>query len=218
MDRQLPASPPADKSTPVPTSRMNAALRRRTLLRGGAGVAAPVLMTLSSGPVGATNAACTVASSFVSVITFQSRNPTVRGTSAQCSSGNVQTWRDLSLLPATGTGLVRPAALNVTVASYLGSTGSTFNTLQLWQVLSQGTGIAVSGELGTLQHLLALALSIQNGYVSNSGSVSVVYLQSVWVNYKSNGNRYKLPASNIDWGDTELLTWLRVLMGTMALP
>jgi hypothetical protein len=218
MDRPLPPIQHADDIPPASASRMNATLRRRTLLRGGAGVAAPVLMTLSSGPVGATNAACTVASSFVSVITFQSRNPTVRGNSAQCSSGNVQTWRDLSLLPASGTGLIRPAALNVTLASYLGSTGSSFNALQLWEVLSQGTGVSVAGELGTLQHILALALSIQNGYVSNSGSVSVVYLQSVWSNYKANNNRYKLPASNIDWGDTELLTWLRVLIGTMALP
>ena len=199
-------------------SRMAAKLRRRTLLRGGAGAAAPVLMTLASGPVGATGAACTVASSFVSVATFQSRNPLIRGNAAQCSSGNVQTWRDLSLLPASGVGAIRPAYLNVTVATYLGSTASPYNTFTLWATLSEGTAVSTTGESGVLQHILALALSIQNGYVANSGSVSVAYLQSVWANFKTNGNRYKLPASNIDWGSVELITWLRVLLGTMALP
>jgi hypothetical protein len=198
-------------------SRLDAKLRRRTLLRGGAGAAAPVLMTLASGPVGATGAACTVASSFVSVATFQSRNPLIHGNSAQCSSGNVQTWRDLSLLPATGTPM-RPGYLNVTVATYLGSTTSTYNTKLLWEVLSEGTAVSTTGESGVLQHILALALSIQNGYVGNSGSVSVAYLQGVWVNFKLNSDRYKLPASNIDWGSAELITWLRVLLGTMALP
>lgn len=212
MERNSTQDQPANE-LPAP-SRMDARLRRRTLLRGGAGAAAPILMTLSSGPVGATGAACTVASSFVSVATFQSRNPLVHGNGAQCSSGNVQTWRDFSLLPV-GT---RPASLNVTVASYLGSTSSTFSAVPLWNVLAQGAGVSTTGELGVLQHILALALSIQNGYVANSGSVSVAYLQSVWVNFKSNGDRYKLPASNIDWGPAELITWLRVLLGTLALP
>lgn len=200
------------------SSRLDAKLRRRTLLRGGAGAAAPVLMTLASGPVGATGAACTVASSFVSVATFQSRNPLIHGNSAQCSSGNVQTWRDLSLLPATAvTGAVRPAYLNVPVATYLGSTASMYNTEMLWSVLSKDTAVSTTGELGVLQHILALALSIQKSYVANSGSVSVAYLQNVWSNFKTNGNRYKLPG-NIDWGPAELITWLRVLLGTMALP
>ena len=200
-----------------PTSRLTAQLRRRTLLRGGAGVAAPVLMTLSSGPVGATNAVCTVASSFVSVVTFQSRNPTIHNNSAQCSSGNVQTWRDFSLLNPTGTP-PRPASLNALVSAYLGNTGSPYNAFTLWATLSEGTGVSVTGESGVLQHILALALSVQNNYVSNSGSVNVAYLQSVWVNYKANSNKYILPASNINWDSAQVITWLRVLMGTLALP
>lgn len=185
-------------------------LQRRALLRAGAG-APPVLLSLASGPVSATTVfggQCVVASSFVSVATFRSRNPGV--TTVQCSTQNADYWR-----AQAGT-LAPPASLNVTVASLLGNTSSSFNGQTLKDVLlapipTSGT-VQTTGELGTLQHLVAMALNLNAGHVIMPGGVNVPYLQTVWGNYKGNGNRYKLSASNIDWGDTEIIAWLRFMM------
>ena len=73
------------------------------------------------------------------------------------------------------------------------------------------------GEIGTLQHLIAMALNL-TANVAAPGNVNLPYLQGIWINYKSNGNRYILTASNINWGDTELIAWLRYMMYPAALP
>jgi hypothetical protein len=76
-----------------------------------------------------------------------------------------------------------------------------------------------TGELGTLQHLLGLTLSIQTGgVVVAAGPLTTTALQEMWANYKANGNRYKVPAAGVDWGDAELIAWARLLMGTTSLP
>jgi hypothetical protein len=188
-------------------------LNRRALLRAGAG-ASPVLLSLASSPVLASRPTCTVASSFVSVATFKSRNPHV--TSIQCSTQTADYWRHQAAVVPT------PAALTVTVASLLGSSSSTFNAQLVKDVMlaplpTTGT-VQTTGELGTLQHLLALALNINAGFITAGGVFNLSYVQGIWSNYKTNGNRYKLPASNIDWGDSEIIAWLRFLMYPVVLP
>lgn len=215
MDNNSPGSgqdPGSLVSPPAPPVRSG--LNRRALLRAGAG-ASPVLLSLASGPVLASRPTCTVASSFVSVATFKSRNPHV--TSIQCSTQSADYWRDQAL-HVTPT----PAALMVTVAALLGSTSSSFNAQVVKDVMlaplpTTGT-VQTTGELGTLQHLIGLALNLNAGFLTTGGVFNLSYIQGIWANYKTNGNRYKLPASQIDWGDTEIIAWLRFLMYPIALP
>lgn len=181
---------------------------RRALLRAGAG-SAPILLTLASRPVSAAES-CVVASSFVSVATFRSRNP--QATTIQCSTKTVDDWYRASCLPETGW-TPRPAFLATTVASYLGSTTSGYNGNALWEVLKNGTtGVVHSGELGVLQHLIAMKLNLETGAASAPGSLTAPYLASVWVNYKQHGNRYVLTSSGVDWDSAKLIGWLRMLM------
>ncbi len=77
--------------------------------------------------------------------------------------------------------------------------------------------VQTTGELGTLQHLIAFALNLNAGFITTGGVFNLSYIQGIWANYKTNGNRYKLPASQIDWGDTEIIAWLRFLMYPIAL-
>lgn len=192
-------------------------LSRRALLRAGAGVS-PVLLTLASGPVAANpfanNGTCTLASSFVSVATFKSRNP--NATSLKCSTENADYWRSLAVsAPAT-------PALNVTVATLLGNTSSAYSAMLVKDVLlaplPTSGPVQTTGELGTLQHLIALALNLNAGFITAGAGFDLAYLQTLWTNYKFNGNRYKKPGSQIDWGDTEIIAWARLLLGYTMLP
>lgn len=198
---------------PVAVTEVHAGSSRRALLRVGVG-AAPVLLTLASRPVSAANS-CVVASSFVSVATFHSRNPTA--TTVQCATRTCEDWYRDACLPETGTPS-RPAFLAGTVSSLLGSTTSSYNAATLWSVLKNDPyGIVKAGQLGVLQHLISLCLSIQKGYAPASGNMNPVYLQSVWQNYVANGGRYVLPASGISWDSAQLISWLRMLMYPIAL-
>lgn len=200
-------NPSPQDPVPAPTP-VASGPNRRALLRAGVG-ASPVLLALTSRPVSAANS-CVVASSFVSVATFRSRNPT--STSLQCATRTPQDWYTEACLPSTGTPS-RPAYLDSTVASLLGQTTSQYNGSTLWSVLKNDpTGIVTTGQLGALQHLIALALNLQKGFASDTGSINIVYLQGVWQNYVANGGRYVLPASGIDWDTTKLISWLRMLM------
>jgi hypothetical protein len=199
--------PPVGVPSPASAETYESA-SRRSLLRAGVGVA-PVLLTLTSRPVAAANS-CVVASSFVSVATFRSRNPTT--TSVQCATRTCEDWYRDACLPSTGTPS-RPAFLDSTVASLLGSTTSGHNGSTLWAVLKNDPyGIVTAGQLGVLQHLIALTLNVQKGYTPSPGNLSVLYLQSVWQNYVANGGRYVLPASGVNWDSTQLISWLRMLM------
>ncbi len=91
---QDPGQDPGSLARSAPTQAPHPGLNRRALLRAGAG-ASPVLLSLAAGPVLAARPACTVASSFVSVATFRSRNPHV--TSIQCSTQTADYWRDQAL-------------------------------------------------------------------------------------------------------------------------
>lgn len=149
MDQQpLPPAPPQPEQS-------QKGIDRRTLLRAGA-AAAPVIATLYSGPVAAQGLVpCTVASSFVSVVTFVSRTGSAV---MQCSNLNVTSWHDRALGES-----VKPAADRLPwakqkVEAYLGLVSSGFagitvgaDDYELWQVLT--LPVATSGELGVLQHI-----------------------------------------------------------------
>lgn len=185
-------------------------LNRRALLRAGAG-ASPVLLTLVSRPVAATTT-CTVASSFVSVSTWRSRNP--GATTPQCTTRTCENWVADARLPATGVPS-RPSYLNNNVAWLMNTTtGSTYDTAVLWELLdNKGAGVVTSGELGMLQHLVCLALNAKSAtYMPYPGGVSPAYVGSVWSNYKSNGGRYMLNSSGINWDSNQVITWARMLM------
>jgi hypothetical protein len=215
----LPPEPPASSD-----DAGKKGMDRRTLLRAGA-AAAPVISTLYSGPVSASGSiACTVASSFVSVATFASRNP--GATTMQCSSLNASYWHAQSKNLLTSTG-ARPAWATQTVRAYLGRSSSTLpgidavsaDSYQIWQVMGLGPDVATSGEVGVLQHILGLALSIDfgSGAVNMGSTFNTPYLKQVWQNYKSNG-RYLLAASSVDWSEAQLITWLRMLQYPIPTP
>ena len=216
VSQNIEGGPPVP-AAPSAVSAAHSGMSRRALLRAGAG-ASPVLLTLASGPVAANpfanNGTCTLASSFVSVATFKSRNP--NATSLSCASQNADYWRNLA-----GTAPATPS-LNVTVATLLGNTTSTHNSMIVKDVMlaplpTSGT-VQTTGELGTLQHLLALALNLNAGFITAGAGFDMAYIQTIWSNYKFNGNRYQKPGSNIDWGDTELIAWARLLLGYNLLP
>lgn len=193
-------------------------ISRRKLLRAGAG-ASPILLTLGSGPVAANpfanNGTCTLASSFISVATFQSRNPGVNN--LKCSQQNADYWR-AQAVPVVPPAVPPVPALAVTVAALLGTTSSTYNTSTLNDVFLGSVGVQTAGELGTLQHLIALALNLNAGFLTTVPGFDLPYLQSIWLSYKANGNRYKKPGSEIDWGDAEIIAWARLLLGYTLLP
>lgn len=198
---QVTANSPAQGST----------MDRRALLRAGV-ASTPVLMTLASQPVAAATT-CTVASSFVSGATFASRNP---GATTRCASTDCETWRNKAITDTT----VKTDLMNTKVSSALGTTGSQYNASSLYTVLTTGTAISQTGELGVLQHLIALYLNIYTNTANNplSGSpkanfiASTAYVAEVWQNFKANGDQYKLTGSGIAWDASKVVAWVRKLI------
>lgn len=187
-------------ATDAPVIGSRVRLDRRAMLRAGAG-ATPVLLTLASNPVSAANS-CVVASSFVSVATFKSRNPTV--TSVNCATRTAEDWRNACMSNP------QLACATPKVSATFGATTSSYNGRTLREVLCDASGISTSSELGVLQHLIALNLSVTQGFMRMSaGNVSPAYLGAIWRNYKNNGNQYRLPSTTITWSSAQLVTWLR---------
>ena len=213
-------TPPA--ATETKDKGKDKGMDRRTLLRAGA-AATPIIATIYSRPVAAAGMSCTVASSFVSVATFASRNP--GASTIQCSTLSAKDWHSRAKALAGNSRQERPEWAIHTVSSYMGRASSAFSGLdsllvesyQVWQVMGLGSQVATSGELGVLQHILAMCLSIDYGgaAVNVGGGVNAPSLKQVWLNYKSNG-RYKLAASNLDWSEGELISWLRMLQYPIA--
>ena len=204
-----------------------AGLNRRTLLRAGAGVA-PVLLTLRSGPVGATTTACTVASSFVSVATFASRSP--GSNTIKCSSMNVGHWRDKAIAECLGNeppGKNAPAAAQwpdwgkQKVLTHLADVGG-YKDMRVATVLK--LPLASSGQLGVLQHVLGLTLTIQysasqinTSAPSNGKSLTKLELVTIWKKYVASG-RYDNVGAGVSWDEAELIGWLKMLQFDIPLP
>ncbi len=218
--------PPAEKAAEAETlSRKQ--VGRRTLLRAGAG-AAPVLLALRSGPVGATGQSCVVASSFVSVTTFKSRNASA--TSLQCTPYNYDHWRNQvvnnNLCLSTNTGNW-PAWCRKTLATQLGCTGTGYDN-ELVGACLKNRALAGTGKLAVIQRILALTLTIDNaGSLAPSGiqtagapggTLTKLYLQGVLSSYLGNaGGNYVVAASGINWNESTLIDWLQRLQNPIAI-
>ena len=191
---------PAGAARPE-AGKVRVRLDRRSLLRGGA-AGAPVLLSFATNPVAAANS-CVVASSFVSVATFKSRNPTT--TAINCATRTVSDWRNACIADP------QMACAKPQVKDTFGDQkSSSYNKKTLREVLCDSSGMPSGGELGVLQHLIALRLCLTQGFMRlPQGNVSPAYLNGIWDNYWKNGKRYRLTASGIDWSSDQLVSWLR---------
>jgi hypothetical protein len=183
-------------------------VNRRALLRAGM-AATPVLLTLSSSPVSASGTVnCTVASSFVSANTFLSRN--ANGVTVSCGSKNCEWWQGQCSSPSSST---VSNCLNQTVQACLNAPASCSYQKSKCSALYVGKSIQTSGELGVLQHLVALANNCMAQYLNTAGgAINLSYLQGVCANYYQNGGTYVMPSSKIVWQSTDLIAWLRVML------
>jgi hypothetical protein len=208
-----PHAGPAQEALPTDIAAPNGeqVMRgRRALLRAGAG-SAPVLLTLASGPVSATQT-CVVASSFVSVATFKSRNPTA--TSIMCTSGGGIVQACMANAAANGT----VAPYSELVSARLGVTTSPYGSQTICQVLTCTSLVPYTdGDLGVLQHLLCMSIALQSGAVPMPGNMSNAYLASIWQNLCANmGARYS-PSPDISWTPAQVVSWLRMCMEPSAI-
>ncbi len=181
---------------------------RRRLLRAGA-AATPVLLSLASSPVSATTAGCTVASSFVSVATFKSRNPSA---TVSCGYKNCEYWRDQSGYPGHSQGQnCGNSNLNGTVGSLLGNvSGCSYNGWKLCDVMGQT--ITTSSQLGVLQHIISLCLDSMTSNMAAPNGINQTYLQGVWSSYFRTGT-YTAPNSGLVWNESQIIAWLRTMLG-----
>lgn len=211
MNQDTPS--PGDESKPgAAPVRASAGVKRRALLKASAG-AAPILLTLHSGPVAATGMGCTVASSFVSAITFASRSPGT--TYIKCSSKNAGYWRAWAEANCKDEKVSKwPAEAQIKVKDHLGCSGSTYDNTPLGVVLK--LGLASAGQLAVLQYVLGLSLTMQYapGSITTApvqgGELNKTYLAGVWSRYLSTG-RYSVPSANVDWDEAGLIQWLKML-------
>jgi hypothetical protein len=188
----------------------HAPVSRRSLLRVGA-AATPVILTFASGPVAATGTTCTVASSFVSRQTFQSRNPSQAY--MNCSSKGVRDWWTECGTPYATSAYKR--FLDMTVQTSLGmATSSSWDTLTCKDLmLNGGNGIATTGQTAVIQHLVGLTLSLDAALIPSPGGLNKPYLQTIWTNYKNYG-RYM--AAGVDWDEATLLKFLLALQSPVS--
>jgi hypothetical protein len=187
-----------------------AAVSRRNVLRVGA-AATPVILTFASGPVAATGTTCTVASSFISRQTFQSRNPSQAY--VNCSTKGIRDWWTECGGPYATSPYKR--FLDMTVQTSLGmASGTSWDALTCKDlILNGGNGVASTGAVAVLQHLVGLTLSLDASLIPSPGSMHKPYLQTVWTNYKSHG-RYI--AAGVDWDEATLLKFLLALQSPVS--
>jgi hypothetical protein len=209
MDQETPS--PGNNSNTSRTERLaQAPVSRRNMLRVGA-AATPVILTFASGPVAATGTTCTVASSFISRQTFQSRNPSQAY--MNCSTKGVRDWWTECGSPYATSAYKR--FLDMTVQTSLGmATSSSWDTLTCKDLmLNGGNGIATTGSTAVLQHLVGLTLSLDAALIPSPGGLNKPYLQTIWTNYKNYG-RYM--AAGVDWDEATLLKFLLALQSPVS--
>jgi hypothetical protein len=209
MDQETPNTGTASRQSGEPGFAQGAVSRRK-LLRAGA-AATPVILTFASGPVAATGTTCTVASSFISRQTFQSRNPSQAY--VNCSTKGIHDWFVECGAPYTTSPYKR--FLDQTVAACLGAaSGTSWDALTCKDlVLNGGNGIAATGQVAVLQYLMGLCLSLDSTLIPSPGALNKPYLQSVWNVYKTTG-RYR--ATGVDWDEATLLKFLLALQSPVS--
>lgn len=203
-----------DQNSPEPVETPGAApeapantVNRRMLLRAGA-ASTPVLLSVVSRPVAAAGSGCMVASSFVSVATFKSRNPT--GT-VGCGSQNCSYWltkANNNYKSASGCGTKE---MNVTVTSVFGATGSTWDTLRICDVFR--LGVQATGALAVLQRALSVYLNMVVSPVNTltGNGISTVYLKNLWLSYYP--TKTFTASSGVVWNEAALIKYLNAMLG-----
>lgn len=142
-----------------------------------------------------------VASSFISVATFKSRNP---NSTISCSTATCEYWRTQATNNA-------PEVAG-TVADLLGPAPNSYASSTVKSVLLLGGAIATSGPLGVAQHVISLALSAKRSKLVSPGAVNLSYVQSVWTAYNSTAPNYIAP-SGVVLSEAQLIGWLRAMLG-----
>jgi hypothetical protein len=147
----------------------------------------------------------------VSRQTFQSRNPSQAY--VNCSTKGVRDWWTECGTPYATSAYKR--FLDMTVQASLGlATGSTWDTMTCKDLmLNGGNGIATTGQVAVLQHLVGLTLSLDASLIPSPGGLNKPYLQTVWTNYKNYG-RYI--AAGVDWDEATLLKFLLALQSPVS--
>jgi hypothetical protein len=186
----------------VAAAVVTAGARRRTFLRMGA-AASPVLLTVVSRPVGATN--CVLASSFVSRTTMISRNG---GSTApiNCTAYNLTHWRNVCTAQPNHVHLVK------TVATYLGCSSSLPYGTSTVKAVLQDT--ALTDPLRVLQRILVMCLNVDSGYIATTGGFSKAYLTGVWTAYAPT-QTYTMAGGSMN--SQKLAEWLDYLMNPLNL-
>lgn len=237
MDQQNQASLRSDQVPPVQdglvtdASPGTAGVSRRSLLRGGAAVS-PVLLTMASGPVGAT-ATCVVASSFVSVAEFASRN--AGKVLPKCTSVTADYWYANACRRRSGSdGLDNDVTMGpimmASCSTHFGTAGpsSTYRNKKVYQMFRENAScgsvsagksdadgvwngsISQGGLLGVTQHLLTLSLSYKNNkFALAPGYFNDGYFKGVWTRLTPTG-QYNHP-DGIVWSAAQTISWLRLL-------
>jgi hypothetical protein len=201
---------PPDVQTAALQAGTQVSRSRRQLLRAGA-ASAPVLLTLASNPVAATGTgagACTVASSFVSVATFNSRNANA---GKPCMTTKCEDIRSNCANNAT----IKKNYQSVTVKGVLGdcSPKSSLSDATIYSVFIDCNGIETKTERGVLQHLLTLWINLDQGTLTGlANGLNKTYISDVWKAYKAGGDRYVKSTGKINWDSEQLVVWCRRLI------
>lgn len=201
--RRIEDSVPSEEVAPATTDGFQSpASSRRRFLRGSV-AASPVILTVVSRPVGATN--CVLASSFVSRSTMISRNG---GSTApiNCTSNGLTYWRNFCASQPTHPTLVK------TVATYLGCSSSLPDCSRTVKAVIEDTTASTTRPV--LQRILVMCLNIDAGFVTTTSGFSKVYLASVWTNYAPT-QTYTMAGGSMD--SQKLAQWLDYLMNPISL-
>lgn len=167
-------------------------LGRRRLLRGSLG-AAPVLMTLISGPVSAK--LCIAGSAFASL------HASGKQATLTCNGRSPADWTAF-----TGTWPInRNTQFNTIFGSQLG-TNIKFDTLLAL------TNYSADPRLEVAQHLAAAHLNAAPTSTFNTAIVlSQVIAREIWTQYAANASglgTYR-PTAAIEWNKTQIITWIK---------
>jgi hypothetical protein len=174
-----------------------------------AGVAStPVLLSVVSRPVAAAGSGCMVASSFVSVATFKSRNP--MGT-VGCGTRNCKFWLGKAKGGYTTTTGCGTPEMNAAVSAVLGSAGSTWDGQKICEVFH--AGVQASGDHGVLQRILSLHLNLVVSPVNvlTGNGISTAYLKNLWLTYYP--TKTFTASSGVVWNEAGLIKYLNAMLG-----
>lgn len=203
MDQNSPE--PVETPGSAPAAPANV-INRRAWLRAGA-ASTPVLLSVVSRPVAAAQG-CMVASSFVSVTTYKSRNPTGN---VGCGSQNCNYWLSKSQTNYVKNVGCGTPELNVSVKSIFGTAGSAWDNSMLCDVFR--IGIATSGDLAVLQREMSLHLNLTVSPVNilNGNGLSTTYLKNMWLAYFP--TKTYTATAGVVWNNAGLIKYLDAMLG-----